>query len=43
MDTKNQFEFEIVLTLNDLTQIFLMKQSEFEISLSAKIYDKKIS
>ena len=33
--------FKIGLTLIDLNQIFLIKPSEFEISLSVVGYDKK--
>ena len=36
------FQFIIGLNLIDLNEIFLLKQSEFEISDSVEIYDKKL-
>ena len=41
MDIKLCFKFKIELIQIDLKQIFPMKPSEFEISLSVKSYDKK--
>ena len=39
MDVKMFFHFEIGMTLIDLNEIFSTKQSEFQISHSAKSYD----
>ena len=39
IDKKIYFEFETGLNLPDLNQIFPIKSSEFEITLSVKIYD----